>query len=225
MITRLEVQPDLVQQVYNALLEAICSGQLTEGQRVTQEEIAEQLAVSRQPVVQAFAMLRREGFLTEAGRKGVMVSPLDPDSLTHLYQIRASLDGLAAELAAQNPKRGSLDAALIDRGRAAVAAGDVGAMVDADVAFHHRIYELSGNPLIEETLAQQWKHLRRYMGGVLEESGAREGIWDEHAAIFEAVKNGRPQDAGARAREHALNGAERLVERIRHRSDLKEEAR
>ncbi len=222
MITRLEVQPDLVHQVYDALLEAICSGQLAEGQRVTQEEIAEQLAVSRQPVVQAFAMLRREGLLAEAGRKGVMVAPLDPDRLTHLYQIRASLDALAAELAAQNPRRGSLDPTLIDQGRAAVAAGDVGGMIRADVAFHHRIYELSGNPLIEETLAQQWKHLRRYMGGVLVESGAREGIWDEHAAIFEAVKNGRPHDAGAIARDHALKGAGRLVERIRRRQEAKE---
>jgi DNA-binding GntR family transcriptional regulator len=222
LITRLEVQPDLAQQVYDALLNAICTGQFAEGQRVTQEEIAEQLAVSRQPVVQAFQMLRREGFLTEAGRKGVMVAPLDPDRLTHLYQIRASLDALAAELAAQSPKRGTLDPALVDKGRAAVASGDVTAMVDADMAFHHEVYELSGNPLIEETLAQQWKHLRRYMGGVMEEIGAREGIWDEHAAIFDAITEGRPRDAGDAAREHALRGAGRLAERIRRRQDVKE---
>ncbi|MGL4229861.1 MAG: GntR family transcriptional regulator, partial [Casimicrobium sp.] len=52
-LTRIESTPDLVDRVYRALLDAISEGTLSPGARMTQEEIAEQLAVSRQPVLQA----------------------------------------------------------------------------------------------------------------------------------------------------------------------------
>ena len=49
-LVRLESAPDLVDQVYRALLDAICDGTLAAGARITQEDVAAQLAVSRQPV-------------------------------------------------------------------------------------------------------------------------------------------------------------------------------
>ena len=70
-------EPDLSERIHDSLLEAICSGELKAGARITQEEIAQQFGVSRQPVLQAMMLLRREGFLIDAGRKGVCVAPLD----------------------------------------------------------------------------------------------------------------------------------------------------
>lgn len=102
-ISPLELQPDLVQRVYDAVLDAICDGRLPPGERITQEALATELGVSRQPVLQAFNRLRREGFLADAGRKGVQVTPLDGSRLEQVYQVRAELDGLAAALAASRP--------------------------------------------------------------------------------------------------------------------------
>ena len=70
-------EPDLSERIHDAVLEAICSGELKSGTRLTQEELAQKFGVSRQPVLQAMMLLRREGFLIEAGRKGVQVAPLD----------------------------------------------------------------------------------------------------------------------------------------------------
>jgi DNA-binding GntR family transcriptional regulator len=61
-LLKLEAAPDLVDQVYRALLDAISEGSLAPGQRITQEDIAEQLAVSRQPVLQALRLLKKDGF-------------------------------------------------------------------------------------------------------------------------------------------------------------------
>lgn len=54
-LVRLEAAPDLVDQVYRSLLDAISEGSLAPGQRITQDDIARQLAVSRQPVPQALS--------------------------------------------------------------------------------------------------------------------------------------------------------------------------
>jgi len=89
-------EPDLSEKVHDAVLDAICSGELKAGARITQEELANQFGVSRQPVLQAMMLLRREGFLIEAGRKGVQVAPLDMQQVRNLYVVRGALDGAAA---------------------------------------------------------------------------------------------------------------------------------
>ena len=54
----LTVQPNLVDQVRDALLDEIASGRMPPGERVIQEQIAQALGVSRQPVQQALLLLR-----------------------------------------------------------------------------------------------------------------------------------------------------------------------
>ena len=71
--------PDLVDQVYRALLDAISDGSLAPGERITQEDIAERLAVSRQPVLQALRLLKKDGLVLDAPGRGVLVAPLDAD--------------------------------------------------------------------------------------------------------------------------------------------------
>ena len=60
-------EPDLSEKVHDSVLEAICSGELKAGTRITQEELAQKFGVSRQPVLQAMMLLRRE----EIGRAHV----------------------------------------------------------------------------------------------------------------------------------------------------------
>ncbi|WP_374408347.1 GntR family transcriptional regulator [Hydrogenophaga sp.] len=208
-LLQLETAPDLVDQVYRALLDAISAGSLAPGQRITQEELAERLAVSRQPVMQALRLLKRDGFVQDApmagapqGRsRGLQVTPLDPAWIAQVYEVRGALDTLAARLAAE--RRTRIDAALIDQGRRAVRSGDIKAMIDADLAFHLALYRASANPLIEQSALLHWQHIRRAMGEALQHDFLREPVWDEHAAIAEAVAQGDAGRAEALMREHS----------------------
>jgi DNA-binding GntR family transcriptional regulator len=218
-MTPLHLQPDLVAQVYDSVLDAICRGRLAPGERITQEALAAQLGVSRQPVLQAFARLKREGFFADAGRKGVQVTPLDARRLEQVYQVRAELDGLAAELAAALPPQARDEAAragrgLVEAGRAALARGDLAEQIDADIAFHLWLYRAGGNPLIEPTLALHWQHIRRYMGVVLSQHGMRDAVWREHAAIARAVAAGDAPQARALAQAHAVEASRNLRQRL-----------
>jgi DNA-binding GntR family transcriptional regulator len=211
-LLKLDSTPDLVEQVHGRLLDAISEGSLAPGQRITQEEIAAQLSVSRQPVLQALRLLKRDGFVMDAPGRGVLVAPLDAALMRQVYQVRGALDGLAARLAALQRHRIAPD--LIARGRKAAKGKNVKAMIDADLAFHQAIYAASGNALIAQSANLHWHHLRRVMGSVLQLSGQRETVWDEHEAIADAIAAGNGKRAAALIEEHAEHASHNLGARL-----------
>ena len=199
-LIKIETSPDLVDQVYRSLLDAISDGSLAPGARIMQEDIAVQLAVSRQPVLQVLRLLKKDGFVMDAPGRGVLVAPLDVTWLVQIYQVRGALDGLAARLAARARYR--IDPQLISRGRAAARGSEIKPMMAADAEFHAAIYGASGNPLIAQTAQLHWHHIRRAMGAVLQLSTMRESVWDEHEAIAEAIAQGDEDSAETLIRQH-----------------------
>jgi len=208
-LIKIESTPDLVEQVYASLLDAISDGTLPPGARIMQEDIAEQLAVSRQPVLQALRLLRKDGFVLDAPGRGVLVAPLDVTALVQIYQVRSALDALAARLAAQAHE--VIDAQLITQGRKAARGTDIKTMMTADAAFHTAIYAASGNPLIAPTAQTHWHHIRRAMGAVLQLSTMRESIWDEHEAIADAIARGDATRAETLIRQHGEDAGRNLA--------------
>jgi DNA-binding GntR family transcriptional regulator len=211
-LLKLRARTDYVDEVYKVLLDAISEGSLAPGTRITQEEIAEQLEVSRSPVLQALRLLKKDGLVQDAPGRGLLVTPLDAAWISNLYEIRGALDSLAARLAAERGAK--LDKSLITNGRRASKGEDVKAMIDADMAFHSAIYAASGNPLITETAHLHWVHLRRVMGAVLQVSGQRKWIWDEHAAIAAAIAEGDSKLAMELTDQHTSRARQNLVERL-----------
>ena len=164
-------QPALIDRAYERLVEAIADGTLAPGQRIRQEELGRALGVSRQPISHALQLLKQQKLVEENGRRGLIVSEIDPDRVRDLYQVRSALDTLAARLAAERVARQVIAAQQQQMAESALAAGltlpldaPVLAFIQADVAFHTVLYCLSGNRAIEDTVAAQWPHLKRSMG-------------------------------------------------------------
>lgn len=208
-LLKIRARTDYVDEVYRVLLDAISEGSIAPGTRIVQEEIAEQLSVSRSPVLQAFLLLKKDGLVEDAPGRGLQVTPLDASRIGHLYQLRGALDSLAARLAAQ--KKVKIDKALVANGRKLSKGDDVRAMIEADMAFHTAIYTASGNPLIVETARLHWMHLRRVMGAVHQVVGQRNTVWDEHAAIAEAIAQGDEELAAKLSVQHTEFARENLV--------------
>ena len=196
----------------SSLIDAISDGSLAPGQRITQEDIAAQLSVSRQPVLQALRLLKKDGFVLDAPGRGVQVAPLDADWIAKVYQVRGALDALAARLAAE--LRFKLDARLIEQGRKAARGRNMQAMIDADLAFHSAIYAASQNPLIEQSAHLHWRHLRRVMGAVLQSPQQRESVWDEHEAIARAIAKGDAERAAQLASHHGEQASSKLTAQL-----------
>ena len=217
---RLDTKPDLVAQTHEALRQAIMSGDLAPGAPLAQEDLAETLGVSRQPVSHALVLLKSEGLIVDRGRKGQMVAPIDAEKLLGLYQVRGALDRLAARLAATRLAAGRDDPGkaqltdLVARGRAVAQTGTVTALVEADIAFHMALNALSGNAEIAATASTFWPHMARAMRVVLEDRSRWDGIWKEHDAIAIAVQDGDAERAGELAAQHAEKAGEATYRRL-----------
>jgi len=213
----LALQPNLAEQVHDAIVSEIAEGKLKPGERVIQEQIAEALGVSRQPVQQALLLLRKQGVLREATGRGLIVAPLDLEHVRNMYDIRAVMEGLAFRKAADHgaERARKQGAALIQNGRKAVKSGSVAAMIAADLRFHDFIYELSGNPLIKPTMEAQWTYTQRVMGEVLMRDEQPRDIWDQHEAMLEAVMAGDAPRAEQMARQHVTQAAEVMIVRLK----------
>lgn len=217
----LAAQPKLVEQVHDAIVSEIASGKLKPGERVIQEQIAQELGVSRQPVQQALLLLRKQGVLRDAPGRGLIVASLDVDQVANMYDIRAVMEGLAFRKAAErNAERARRQGpALIQSGRKAVAAGSVAAMIGADLKFHDFIYSLSENPLIAPAMDAQWTYTQRVMGEVLMRDERPRDIWDQHEALLDAVMAGDGAAAEALARQHITQAAAAMIDRLRSEAE------
>jgi DNA-binding GntR family transcriptional regulator len=215
----LDPLPNLIDQVYARILEAIIDRSLPPGQRIRQNELAERLGVSRQPVSHALHLLHRQGLVAESGRRGFEVIGLDPERIRQLYEVRSAIDALAARLAAARARtdtsgRARLEAALA-AGRSISGKTPLAELIARDVDFHRAIYALSGNPAIEEMIAPHWPHMRRSMATVLAELDYRESAWSEHETIAAHVLSGKAEAAEAAALAHALGAGRMTEERLR----------
>lgn len=207
----LEPAKSLVDQAYEVILDALSDGTFKPGERLTQEDIAARLNVSRQPVTHALAVLKAQGFLTQSDRRGLTVTSVEPEFFEAIYQIRSAVEPLAVRLATPRLTKQAIlhGRSLVEHGRNLVVAGDSRATLQADMDFHSFIYDLSGNPLIADTMRLHWHHQRRAMSQVLRSPAMQLAVWNEHANILDHMINGRPGKAAEAMRRHLLDASER----------------
>ena len=212
----LDAQPKLVEQVHKAILAEIAEGKLCPGERIIQEQIAQQLGVSRQPIQQALVLLKNQGVLRDAPGRGLQVAPLDPTFVRQMYEMRAVIEGLSFRKAAEHFTAAARDRGelLLAAGRDAIRRGSVSEMISADMAFHTFIYELADNALIGPVMEAQWVNTQRIMGSVLLSPDKPSDIWDEHEAMFRLVASGDGDRAEQAARRHLHDAADLMIERL-----------
>ena len=136
----------LVKQSLAAKLKAqILAGNLLPGQRIVEGYWAKKFKVAQTSVREAINLLINEGFATKASGRSARVTSYSEADIAHIYELRAALEGLAARLLAQRQTDLTpLEAALKDM-RKTTKQGKVRELIDADLQFHLRLCELSGN--------------------------------------------------------------------------------
>lgn len=216
---QIKIGRSLAEQVYDAIVDDICDGALPPATHLRQEELAERLGVSRQPIQQAMVRLKADGMVEERGRRGLFVTLLDRTRMRQHYGVRAALDGYAARIAAEQARLDDSVAlaarrdgrAILDAGDAAVAAGAIAEQIRQDEALHQLIYALSGNPMLGFAAEPHWRFLRRAMGDVLRQAEQPRDIWDQHAVILDAVIAGDSTQAERLALAHVEIAADLLA--------------
>lgn len=197
----------LVDTVAERLEEAIIGGELAPGERVFEQVLAADYGISRGPLREAIRRLEGRRLLERTANKGVRVVDLSPARLEELLQVRESLEGMAARLAAANigPEEvAELRKLLETHKETSLSKGYYQQSGDFD--FHFRIVKASGNEFLISLLTEDlYDLLRLYRYKSSTMAGRAEQALSEHHAIVDALAARDPDAAEASMRTHISN--------------------
>ena len=200
----------IADQVYEHLRTAILSGQLEQGARVVEAQIAKSLEISRAPVREAVNRLLQDGLLESRTHFGTSVVRMTMSKMRSLYELRAAIEGLAIRDVTRN--RRDIDLSPLSSCIAAMKhharKGELGEFVEAEIEFHRILCELSGNPYIirvGEMLNAQIKLALTIDNSSYENLA---DAADEHEPVLKAIESGDAEKARMLIEEHILSSLE-----------------
>lgn len=198
--------------VYEELRDLILKGEIKPGTRMMEIELAEDMGVSRTPIREAIRKLEKEGLVTIEPRRGAYVSDVSVKDMVDILEVRSTLEGLAAFLAAkrmtQAEKMELLETS--NRFNEALKVGDMAAMIKIDTRFHHLMFEASRNKHLLQMVEALQELVLRFRYIYYKDFKRAEEMPVEHMKIYEAIASG---DAEA-ARDSAYNHIDQLKEMI-----------
>jgi DNA-binding GntR family transcriptional regulator len=205
--------PPIRDQIASILRTAIVTLDFQPGQLLVERELCELTGASRPSVREALRQLEAEGLVESRNGRGTMVRVLGVDEVSHLYEVRAELEGLAARLftqRAQAADHDTLTAALAELAKATSAGASTGILA-AQSKFYSALFHGAGNPLLDQMVqglqvrVAQLRALTLTVPGRAEESGA------EFEVIGAAIEAKDPEAAHSAAVSHVRRAGEVMV--------------
>lgn len=196
------------EKVYAAIREAILSGRLKTGQRISEVPLAAELQVSRAIVREALLQLVHEGLVEQNAYKGTRVVLLTPEQVEELLAARQLIELEVVRLAYRRLTAGEKEELLAIGRRLDSLMNRPEEFIALDLELHHRIWEASGNKTLAKVLHQITAPLFA-MGTIIRHSsvlheGARtvRAPLGEHLGLVRAICEGTEAEAVEAMRRH-----------------------
>lgn len=222
---RLDSYQPLREVVCETLRTAIVNGILKPGERLMEIQLAEELGVSRTPVREAIRKLELEGFVVMIPRRGTYVADLSIKDINEVYEVRTSLDVLAAGLAAERITEDELEQMerlLVQIGEY-IDNNDMDKIVEADSLFHDILYRASRNDRLVGIINNLREQLTRFRSMSMSYPGRLKNTLEEHSRLVEAIAQRDPELAQQRAVEHMENAEQTLLTDLNERRNQAKE--
>jgi DNA-binding GntR family transcriptional regulator len=204
----------LGQRVVDALRKAIFSGTYKPGERLVEDRLAIDMGVSRVPVREALRVLAAEGLVDIAPRRGATVTELSSIAARDMIEVRATLEGLNARLAARRHSAATVAAleTVLELGSRATAKRDAQTLIALNARFHDVLANAGGNTVLAEIM----RTLRTRTTSFFAEMSRKRAkeTWEEHAAIVRAVIDGDEALAELLATRHVINAGTQVIAAI-----------
>lgn len=207
--------PNLTELTYRSIKEQLLNGTLSEGARLTEEQLASQLGISKSPVREALNRLEAEGLISIEPRRGAFVREFSIKEVSNLYDLREMLELYSISAANVTPELLEKLAESIERIQGFLQSGDKARHIEEDLRFHALIAEASDNAEFFRVFqnVQQKSLLCRYKTYHLSGTTAPAS----HSRILRALEvDDRPAASDA-MREHIRYVRARLLEALEER--------
>ncbi len=225
-----DTSPTQAVKAQQRLRELVLAGELPGGSRIAELALVERLGVSRTPIRAALLRLAQEGLLEELPGGGYAVRTFSERDVADAIELRGTIEGLAARMAAERRAAAVLlaEAREVLDGIDAVLAGpalDDAAFegyVQLNARFHQLLAEMAGSPVLARELERVMRlPFASPSGFVGVQAGSAAGrdmlvvAQDQHRQVLEAIEAGEGSRAESIMREHARLARRNLREAVR----------
>lgn len=221
---RLDSYKPLRELVFENIRQAIVKGIFAPGERLMEIQLADDLGVSRTPVREAIRKLELEGFVVMIPRRGTYVANLSIKDINDVYEIRISLDVLAAGLAAERiepEELEELNRLLLEITKAS-ASGSMEKIVKLDTAFHDVLYKASRNDRLRNIINNLREQITGIRGTSMRYPGRLADTIEEHRALVDSIAARDSEKAQAAARIHLENAEHTLLKAMAEEQQVQE---
>jgi DNA-binding GntR family transcriptional regulator len=189
-------------QVLAELRTRIIDARYRPGERLTEDRLAADFGVSRNPVREALRVVEAEGFIELQPRRGAVVATPDEHAMRDMFATRAALEPLGARIAAERATAQELAALrrLLDDARDATNEGDFVRVAELNSALHHAVMQMSGNRWLVQFSTAMYRHVHWVFR--LGAPARATHSWEEHVRLVEALEAHDPEAAERVARDH-----------------------
>jgi DNA-binding GntR family transcriptional regulator len=201
-------------QVLAELRRRIVDGDYPPGERLTEDRLAADFGVSRNPVREALRVVEADGLVTMAPRRGAVVATPDPKAVADLFAVRAGLEAVAARLAAERatPQDVTRLRDLVDAARRATDAADFSRVAELNSDLHMSIIDISGNRWLSTISAAVYLHVHWIFR--ITASHRAPHSWSEHTHLVDAIASGDGDAAEAAAHAHVAAATAAALENL-----------
>jgi DNA-binding GntR family transcriptional regulator len=194
----------LIDEILDYMREQIFSGEFQPGMPLNQEQLSEELDVSRTPLREALRVLQSEGLLEIKRGNRVEVISAEGDAFVDALALREVVDGVAARIAAEGPAPHlgrRLEAALQGQ-RDALDPFDRPSFSRGDADFHSAIFEATENPYVIAQISLVRLSIQVFQVGAAWGRERAEETIEEHESIADKILSRRPLEAEELSRTH-----------------------
>jgi DNA-binding GntR family transcriptional regulator len=204
------------EQAYRRLTEEFLRGRWQPGDTLSTYALAEELEISRTPILEALKRLQAEGLVEIIPQVGCRVVHPTPARVDELFALRGAVEGLAAEGAATRISEREIRELMLvlRRLEAASEAGDDVKFSELNEQFHRRIILASGMPQVAQISQSIWSQLQFQLTRLPPRREQMPASLPEHREIFEALEQRDGKRARAAAESHALESSKRLLRQL-----------
>ncbi|MFC3997915.1 GntR family transcriptional regulator [Nocardiopsis sediminis] len=205
--------PTKAEAAYEALRDAIRSGDLPPGHRLRLQQTARQLGMSLTPVREAIRLLAAHGLVEQQANLGAVVSRLGRDSAEEIYRLRLVLEPMAAELAARRATAEDLAEieAALDRITAARREDRPYDVPELNAAFHRAIYRAAHSAYLLEFIDRLWNGVPFQ---AISLTGRHEVSARQHSGILAALHEGDGEQAARLMHAHIAEASAETLRRL-----------
>lgn len=185
------------EQVAAILRDAIVNMELLPGQLLIERELCDMTAASRPSVREALRLLEAEGLVESQNGRGTIVAVASLELARHVYEVRAELEGLAAQRFVERANEEQLDelrAAVLEVSRAAEEGDNPSTILAAKNAVYEILFRGAANPILDQMLGTLQRRVTQLRSLTLAQPGRSEKSAAELRAILSAVED---RDSGA----------------------------